>query len=155
MKHQFRLSNHLTSYYQIGLVDGHCLSIMVYYLTLMSEYNSKPEIPHTSACSWDRFKIPTAIDRLLKFSHFLMFSKMMKSKKSIWTHCDVNWSPKINLATAKPEIRHISACRWDKIEIPTHIPMFRCQVARLTWLAWILSDVRKSGKATVATYNRK
>ena len=62
----------------------------------------EPELPHISAGSWDRIKIPTAIP---------MFSEMRNSNIAIQTLCNVSESQKSNMAAARPDIRQILACR--------------------------------------------
>ena len=48
--------------------------------------------------------------------------------------CDLSESQKSNMAAAKPEIPHITACRGDRIEIPMVIPMFvRSSYTRLDY----------------------
>ena len=53
-----------------------------------------------------------------------MFSRMRNSNIALRTLCDVSGSQKSNMAAGKPEIPHISADRWDRIEIATASDLF-------------------------------
>ena len=76
----------------------------------------KPKLPHISADSWDKIKIPTAIP---------MFFRIRNSNIAIQTLCDVSGSQKSNMAAAKPEIPHdLASIDETKLKFQRLYPCF-------------------------------